>query len=172
MKLTISLSSRIKPGQNRRMGIRQAWRSLLPLLLLSWTLTACQGSPLRDFEGIQLGMDKHQVLEKMDSPNASTRFHGRDRWIYSFYDHNIRFDKEVHFLRGVVVYSGDPVDPEVARSAAKEDANNAEIEAAYQKDVAARRQAQKDNAAMYRDYEARIRNRDKVKYMPDFQDVK
>lgn len=172
MNLTISLSRRIKPGQNGAMGKLGLRRSLLPLLLLSWTLAACQGSPLKDFETIRVGMDKHQVLEKMESPNASTRFHGRDRWIYSFYDHDIRFDKEVHFLRGTVVYVGDPVDPELAKSAAAEDRANDEIDAAYQKEVAARRQAQKDNAAMYREYERQVRNRDKVKYMPEFQDVK
>ncbi len=84
----------------------------------------CQTSELNSWNELHPGMDKGDVLEIMGSPKASLRFHGKDRWLYRFYDQSQRYDKEVHFQDGVAVYLGDERPVPLEQSAAYIDAKN------------------------------------------------
>ncbi|MBX3039700.1 MAG: outer membrane protein assembly factor BamE [Bdellovibrionaceae bacterium] len=131
-------------------------------------LTSCQTSMLRSFEKIHPGMDKHQVLEAVGNPNSATRMHGKDRWIYRFYEGNIRFDKEVHFLDGMAVYSGDAWAPEPEKSAVAVDKKNEELNEKTQTESVERA---KKNSEDYENFQNEARNADKVRYMPSFKNV-
>lgn len=145
---------------------------LLILAALAVLLPACQTSMLKSFESVRPGMDKHQVLEALGSPTATTRMRGKDRWIYRFYDDGIRFEKEVHFLSGTVVHIGDTWEPPAERSAEGVDRRAAELEEKIQAEHEAREEARKNNAEAYAEFERRSRNRQDVKYMPQFIEVK
>lgn len=146
-------------------------RLLLPAAMLI-LLSGCQTSMLKSFDQVHAGMDKHQVLETMGSPTATTRLHGKDRWIYRFYDDKIRFEKEVHFLNGTVVHKGDSWEPAAEKTAEAADKRSAELEVAYEAEAEAREEARKANAEAYAEYERKSRNAKDVKYMPSFIDLK
>lgn len=146
-------------------------RLLLPAAMLI-LLSGCQTSMLKSFDQVHAGMDKHQVLEAMGSPTATTRLHGKDRWIYRFYDDKIRFEKEVHFLNGTVVHKGDSWEPTNERTAEAADKRAAEAEATYQAEAIAREEARKSSAEAFAEYERNSRNAKDVKYMPAFIDLK
>lgn len=146
-------------------------RLLFPAAML-FLVSGCQSSMLRSFDQVQAGMDKHQVLEAMGSPTTTTRMHGKDRWIYRFYDDKIRFEKEVHFLNGIVVHKGEAWEPTAEKSAETKDKNHAEIEATHQAEIEKREEARKANADAYAEYERKSRNAQDVKYMPSFIDLK
>ncbi len=133
-----------------------------------FSLTSCQSSMLKSFEKVHLGMDKHQVIETLGNPNTTTRLHGKDRWIYRFYEGNIRFDKEVHFLDGIAVYSGEPWKASENKSAEAIDKKNDELNARSQ---AERVENAKQNSEAYQKFQDEARNADKVRYMPRFKDV-
>ena len=137
-------------------------------LLLSMLLIGCQSSMLRSFEKIHLGMDKHQVLDSMGSPNATGRLHGKDRWIYRFYEGSARFDKEIHFLDGVTVYVGDTYAPPADRSAEALDKNASEAEMKAQNE---RDEMRKKFRSDYDTYQNSAKNADKVRYMPSFNNL-
>lgn len=139
---------------------------ILFVIIAATALSACQTSMLRSFEKVHPGMDKHQVLEKLGSPNATTRFHGKDRWIYRFYDNDIRFDKEVHFLDGITVYVGDPWTPPAEQTAEAKDKRNAEIE---EKVVVEEKERVQKNREEFDQFQNAARNVDRVRYMPEFQ---
>ncbi|MBX2987836.1 MAG: outer membrane protein assembly factor BamE [Bdellovibrionaceae bacterium] len=132
-------------------------------------LTACQSSMLRSFEKLHPGMDKHQVLQVMGSPDTSMRMHGKDRWIYRFYEDNIRFEKEVHFQDGAAVYVGNAWVPQAERSAIAVDQKNQEINVAAEQEQVERK---KQNAVLFEQYEKQSKGQDKVRYMPDFKELK
>lgn len=134
-------------------------------------LTACQTSMVRSFEKVQNGMDKHQVLETLGDPSTTTRLHGKDRWIYRFYDDGVAQEKEVHFTNGAVSYVGAPWNPPVERQAVTVDAQNAEKEAAIQAEEKARDEARKNVNISLEQMEREARGTDKVKYMPTFVDL-
>jgi outer membrane protein assembly factor BamE (lipoprotein component of BamABCDE complex) len=147
-------------------------RLLFPAATAIMLLTGCQTSNVRTFEKLHVGMDKHQVLEAFGTPNATTRMHGRDRWMYRFYDDGIRFDKEVHFVDGMAVYAGDVWAPPAEKTAVAVDEQSAEKEKVLQADIAAHEEARKKNAELYMEYEQSARNQDtKVKYLPQFKEL-
>lgn len=148
-----------------------SWNRLL-LGLLALVLCACQGSPVKRFESIHPGMDKHQVLEIMDSPNTTTRLHGQDRWLYVFYEDKIRFRKEVHFLDGVVVYSGDP--HQVTGESSAEARDQKAFEDAAAEDARRERgyQDAKNNAKMFEAYENKVKGTQTVTPLPTFEEIK
>lgn len=123
---------------------------------------------LKSFEKIHPGMDKHQVLEALGNPTATTRLHGRDRWIYRFYEGDIRFDKEVHFLDGMAIYSGDAWTPEPDKTANAVDKKNEELNEKTQVETAERA---KRNSEAYDNFQSEARNADKVRYMPTFKNL-
>ncbi|HRO68659.1 MAG TPA: outer membrane protein assembly factor BamE [Pseudobdellovibrionaceae bacterium] len=138
------------------------------LSILSIALASCQSSMLRSFEKVHPGMDKHQVLEALGNPSSTTRLHGKDRWIYRFYEGNIRFDKEVHFLDGMAVYIGDAWTPEPGKTAAAVDSKNEELNEKAQVEAS---EHSKKNSKAYEDYQSEARNADKVRYMPRFKNI-
>lgn len=147
-------------------------RLLLWTAALGFALSGCQTSMVRQFEKVHPGMDKHQVLEAMGSPRASTRLHGKDRWIYVFYEDDIRFEKEIHFSSGVATYVGGPWTPPPEASAEARDKKVEESNAQLIAEEDARKEARRNNADLYLQYEKSVRNHDEVKYMPDFQEIK
>jgi outer membrane protein assembly factor BamE len=141
----------------------------IPVVLLGLMLTGCQTNILNKFNQVKHGMEKDDVLNLMGSPQRTQRFHGKDRWTYVFYDHRIRFEKEVHFFENNAVYVGDVWQPEENRSAfamdKANDAKNVEIDAQIMKDLDTHRQA-------YDKYESQVRGTDKIRYLPTFEPIR
>lgn len=73
------------------------------LFLTLSSITSCTTSPKRDFEKIQVGMDKADVLELMGNPKRTRRWKGKDEWIYRFYDNNQEVQKKLVFELGRVI---------------------------------------------------------------------
>ena len=144
---------------------------LLPfILIVSFFTSACQTSMLKQFEQVNMGMEKGQVLELMGSPKDVQRFHGKDRWKYVFYEDEIRFTKEFHFFEGSVVYIGDIWEPPYELSAVVADKKKDELEISLQK------QAQQDDAAFkqansYEEYQSKTKSQEKVRYFPVFEAI-
>ena len=130
--------------------------------------SSCQTNMLKQFAGIENGMDKHDVLEKMGSPTTKTRLHGKDRWFYTFYEDSVRYDKEVHFLNGRTVYFGDTWVPTAEKSAETIDKNNEELNKSLDLADAQRKE---EGKKAYLEHEKRVRFEDKVQYMPVFVPV-
>lgn len=131
---------------------------------------ACQTSMIRSFDKVQNGMDKHQVLQLLGTPKATTRLHGRDRWLYRFYDDGVRYDKEVHFDDELVVYSGGPWVPPPEKTAVQVDRKHEEAEVIFQAEDEAREKDRQRNAELFREYEMHSHKQDKVEYLPEFVD--
>lgn len=94
----------------------------LKFIILSFLfLGACQTSMISNFKKIQPGFGKPDVMEAIGTPDRVDRFQGKDRWGYTIYENGIRYQREVHFYNGKVVYSGTPVKNKV--SAEIEDKN-------------------------------------------------
>lgn len=131
-------------------------------------LTACQGSPLKDFQKITPGMEKNDVLGLMGNPSRTQRFHGKDRWTYIFYDEQIRFEKEIQFFEGNAVYIGDTWQPAPEKSAVVADQKNEQKNTAIDIEIA--REAKEARNA-YSDYESRVKGENKVRYLPEFKPI-
>jgi len=123
---------------------------------------------LKQFAKVQNGMDKHDVVELMGSPNTSTRLHGKDRWIYVFYEDDVRYNKEVHFNDGRAVYAGESWQSETDKKADIIDKKNEASNLALETEEKNRKEAAKK---AYFDYEKQVRSEDKVQYMPVFEPV-
>lgn len=98
---------------------------ILPsMILIAGLLVGCQTPKLQEYEKINVGIEKHDVLELVGSPNTTERDDGTDRWIYWLYEKDVpvRLTKEVHFKEGVVTYKGDPIPPII--SAEQQDSIN------------------------------------------------
>lgn len=146
---------------------------LLPLAAISFLLSACQTSQLRQYEKIHMGMEKNDVLDVMGSPMTTTRLHGKDRWIYVFYNDGIRFEKEVHFMSGNVVYFGEPWAPPAEKTAVATDAKNETLTKEAEAKEAERNELRKANPEAYSNFEKAARGQDsKVNYLPDFVEIK
>ncbi len=136
--------------------------------LLLFSLSACQTNMLNQFGKVQNGMDKHDVIEIMGSPTTKTRLHSKDRWVYNFYADKKRYEKEVHFLNGDVVYVGEPWKVEAEKSAEVLDQKNEELNAKLDQDDKARKNESKKS---YTNFENEMTGQNKVIYMPDFKPV-
>lgn len=141
----------------------------IPLISLVMVLTACQTSMLRQFSQIKPGMEKDDVLDLMGSPTQAVRFHGKDRWMYVFYDDRIRFEKEVHFFEGNAVYVGDVWQPAEEHSAVALDAKNEQLNRELDAKVA---QEVQSSRKAYDDYEKKAKGEDSVRYAPDFEPIR
>jgi outer membrane protein assembly factor BamE len=137
-------------------------------IYLAFVLTSCQTNMLNQFGKITPGMEKDDVLNLMGSPDQTWRFHGKDRWWYTIYSDRIRFDKEVQFFEGNVIYIGDHWEPAPELSAVamdkKHDEQNRVADELFQKEIIQHRQD-------YLNYEAQTRGQDKVRYVPQFSPI-
>lgn len=86
----------------------------------------CQTSMYQQFEQVNVGMDKDDVLQIMGSPQRTQRWRGKDRWTFVFYEDRIRFEKEVQFQEGVATYVGQTWQPPKEESAEYVDQKNKE----------------------------------------------
>lgn len=139
----------------------------LAMALTAGFILGCQSSPLKDYESLHAGMEKNDVLNIMGSPQRTQRFHGKDRWTYIFYDHNLRFEKEVQFFEGNAIYLGDTWEPEV--SAAQVDAKNELANKALEEDFVKKYES---NRAEYTKYESQVHGNDRVRIVPQFEPVR
>ena len=113
----------------------------------------CVSSPKENVTEVQVGMEKHDVLELMGNPKYVRRVRGVDRWGYVWYDHQSRTreEKQVHFESGMVTYIG--VRPQPKITAQEQDRKNRESN--QQLAVAAEQQRQqsiKNRATLADDY--------------------
>ncbi len=73
------------------------------LLLMSCQLWTSRQD---EFNDVQLGMTKPQVIEVLGSPSWSDRKNGEDRWIYFLDPQNRSSERLVYFKKGVVSRKG------------------------------------------------------------------
>jgi outer membrane protein assembly factor BamE len=140
-------------------------RAPIILLFSTFMFIACV-SPQKRFNKIQLGMEKDQVLDLMESPQRVERVHDTDRWTYIYYDHDQRVEKEVQFSDGKAVYAGDHPAPAV--SAEEQDKLNAESNRALEQKISAERQENQNN---YQKYQDDIKGSGEIRYVPKFTPV-
>ncbi|MES3038039.1 MAG: outer membrane protein assembly factor BamE [Bdellovibrionota bacterium] len=137
--------------------------SLLILLISTFALCGCQTSMLKEFESLTPGMEKDDVLDHMGSPVTTLRRQGKDRWFYVFYQDNLRFEKEIQFFEGKVIYVGDlwQLPPEQQASAvdAKNQIGTEESRKTLQRDY-----------QKYMD-ETNGGNKPAIKYVPVFETI-
>lgn len=146
--------------------------SLGLVVLTSFISLGCQTSMLKQFNQVKSGMDKHDVIEIMGSPNRTERFHGKDRWTYVFYDEKLKHEKEVQFFEGTAIYVGDIWEPTEEKSAVVVDKKNAEDDQKIQEQLAKEESVLK--AARQEFNSSELENSSaaaKVKYVPQFQGV-
>jgi outer membrane protein assembly factor BamE len=136
---------------------------ILILVSLALYSTGCASTDIRDFEKIQVGMDKDDVLKIMGSPNKSERWKGMDRWTYVLWNDNQDGRREVHFNEGRATYVGDMVKPEI--SAEEQDRLNAESNAALERQIA---EQKKQNQSEYKKYEDAANGNEEVRTVPSF----
>ena len=146
-------------------------RRLLFIVVVA-VLSGCQASMVRSFERLHPGMDKSQVLDLVGNPDTTTRLHGQDRWLYNFYEDSIKFEKEIHFLDGVLIYSGNGWSPEPEKSAAAVDKKVQQIEQTFQAEDKEREEQKKLNAEEFRKYQDSRVSDKKVRYVPKFVELK
>lgn len=141
-------------------------RKIIPLFFLSFALLACTTNMREQFQRVQVGMEKDEVLALMDSPQRTQRWHGMDRWTYIFYDENHRQEKEVHFSQGRANYVGDTYKPEISAEErdARNEASNKQLEDLYE---TRRQEARKT----YLDFEQHMKGQDTIRYVPQFKPV-
>ena len=163
----LRLSNPLKPIQTKGRGLEM--RLLLLILTVSFVF-GCATSEVRQFSNVKTGMEKSQVLGLMGSPWTTTRFHGKDRWIYVIYEEGVRHEREVHFLNGSAVYVGDAYKPDEIKTAVVEDKKNEELEKQMTEESA---KVKKENKNAYSDYEQEVKGEGKkVRYMPDYEEIK
>lgn len=138
----------------------------LLFLLSCLFLSGCAYSQKKQFDKVQVGMEKNDVLELMDSPQRTQRWHGMDRWTYIFYENDQRQEKEVHFSDGKANYVGEVFQPKVSASEQDQmnENSNQEVEALVQ----ARKN---DSANFYQNYESQVQGTDGIRYVPQFEPV-
>ena len=125
-------------------------RRIIPICAFA-LLLGCQSTIKENMSEVKLGMDKHQVLHILGSPDITRRWEDKDRWIY-------RDVHEVHFEKGSVVYKGDPPQPEV--TAEEQDRSNAEENAQLE---AKWEQQREDRRHLYDEFEAEVKEAAKAK---------
>ena len=122
---------------------------------------------MRDqFERVQVGMEKNDVLNLMDSPQRTQRWHGMDRWTYIFYTDDTRYEKEVHFADGKANYVGEVYKPTV--SAEEQDRINEESN----REIEALAQTRREEAKKaFTDYESESQGSNEIRYVPEYRPV-
>lgn len=136
--------------------------------LLSCLLLGCQTHLLKEMESLTPGMEKDDVLSKLGSPTTSLRMHGKDRWIYVFYDDKVRLEKEIHFFGGNVIYIGEKWEPPYEKQAHVVDAQNQKQQEELQRLAD---QERLSNRASYEEYLRRAHFNDRVRFLPEFTPI-
>lgn len=79
---------------------------IVSVTLIVFFLVGCQTSQIRNFERIEVGWRKTDVVELLGSPNGTERVRGKDIWTYILYEEGVRYQREVEFTEGKVTYTG------------------------------------------------------------------
>lgn len=83
--------------------------------IIALAISGCQTSRIKDFESVHGGMSKGDVLAAIGNPQRTQRWHGRDRWQYTFYGQpEGDVVREVHFENGKSTYVGGAIKPAVS----------------------------------------------------------
>lgn len=135
---------------------------------VSTLLLGCQTHLLKEMESLTPGMEKDDVLSKLGSPTTALRMHGKDRWIYVFYDDKIRLEKEIHFFGGNVIYIGEKWEPPYEKQAHVIDTQNEKQQEELQRRVDQERQSNRDS---YEEYLRRAHFNDRVRFLPEFTPI-
>ena len=101
-------------------SVKTVSRGVLTLMIA--LIVGCQTAAHIDWTRVHAGMDKEQILEVMGNPVRTERMNNKDRWTFVFYENQVRQIKEVIFLDGISIYTGDHQEPPVQQSAATVDA--------------------------------------------------
>ena len=166
--LELFLNTRMRENKRSKKGNFMLSKLLMLLLGSSLFLIGCQTNTLKEFEKITPGMEKDDVLSYIGSPSTSLRLHGRDRWIYVFYTDRIRFEKEVHFFEGGVIYVGEKWEAPGDKSAYAIDQEHAKQD----QDLDRQREADMENRQhSYENFVRATEDRERVRYMPEFTPV-
>ena len=135
-------------------------------MIASLFFLACQTNQLKQFNTLQNGMDKDTVLESMGTPYSNVRSKGIDKWTYVFYDQQIRYEKEVHFKSGNVIYIGEPVTAKEPSAVA--DAKIAAQDTQEELELSKRKE---ENKKAFSNYEEETKSSKKVKYAPTYTPI-
>ena len=138
----------------------------LSLFLGLFLLLGCTINQKKRFDQVQVGMDKDQVLGLLASPQRTQRWQGMDRWTYIFFEDEIKFEKEIHFLEGTAAYVGDI--PKPALSADERDKKQDEENAEYDRNYQTKRD---ENRKSYEDYGSDGSNSTTPRYVPEFKPI-
>jgi outer membrane protein assembly factor BamE len=142
---------------------------LLIFSIFALSLTGCQTNMKKAFDEVKPGMDKDQVLEIIGGPRAVTRFHGKDRWFISFYADGVRYEREIHFSNGIADYVGETYQPpEDNRADVVDKKNEEDNQKVYQELIESR----KKMGQAADEYDAKVKGTDKVRYVPQFEQIK
>lgn len=122
---------------------------------------------VKEFERVEKGMEKAQVIDIVGSPNRTQRWRGMDRWTYIFYDSQLQAVREVHFDQGKAAYVGAQYVPQVSaeqQDLLNENANR-EVDARFQR-------GRSGPSRGLEDYENELRGtEDNPAYVPSFEPV-
>jgi outer membrane protein assembly factor BamE (lipoprotein component of BamABCDE complex) len=77
-------------------------RSKLYLSLLAFCVFGC-ASAHKDLSGIQVGMEKADILDAYGNPQRVERVKGQDQWIYVTHNGSDETEKKVIFSEGKVI---------------------------------------------------------------------
>lgn len=139
------------------------------LWFFCFLMLSCQSSPVKQFSKLHDGMEKTEVLDIMGPPRTVTRMHGKDRWIYVYYDNEVRQEKEVHFQDGKAVYVGDSWKPTPDQTAESKDKKNEELEKIASEESKKRQTERQDSQQKF---EESVKGEKNIKYMPEFVELK
>lgn len=145
----------------------KVWFAFLACLFL----ISCQTNMARQFEKIKTGDDKDTVLDYLGSPRHVTRMPSEDRWYYTYYNDDVRYQKEVHFKNGLVVYAGEKQKAKPEHDPVLIDNKNAEINAKFNAEEEKRKEDSKNAYKDYLGYQKKASKESEVKYIPDFEPV-
>lgn len=149
--------------------VKSIAKCFITISIFHVSLVGCQTNMKRAFDEVKPGMDKGQVLEIIGGPKAVTRFHGKDRWFIRFYQDDVFFEREIHFLDGRADYVGDSYVAPVEKQAAFVDKKNEESNEQVFKELVESR-SQLGQAAQ--EYESKVKGTDKIRVVPQFEPVR
>jgi outer membrane protein assembly factor BamE (lipoprotein component of BamABCDE complex) len=72
-------------------------------------LSGCATPGGQLFNEVREGMDKDTVLHTAGNPKYTFRSNGQDHWVYTFFEKDQEFSRQVDFLDGKVTKIGKPI---------------------------------------------------------------
>ena len=120
------------------------------LLLTATLLVSCQSLSVADFDNLEEGLTKNQVLDLYGNPNRTGRWKGKDQWTYIFVDKNLDTklpqERHIYFEAGKTVKVTSPTEPKLSAEERdiRNETSNLQIEAKLIKEREAIRNPEKN----------------------------